>query len=105
MTSPRLRSRDSASRGLIQAAVSHVNFVSGFGASCSQPLFANRPSKTYGSGRKINSRPPAVCGAGADVGVGAGAVCAALAGGAAAGGSDGAAAVGAPAVAPAAVAV
>ena len=33
-------------------------FVSGFGSSCSQPLFANRPSHTVGSGRKMISRPP-----------------------------------------------
>src|ERR1700676_2898300 len=44
-----------AIRGLTIAALAHVNFVSGLGNSCSQPLFANRPSCTQGSGRKIYS--------------------------------------------------
>ena len=35
-----------------------MTFVSGFGSSCSQPLFAKRPSHTVGSGRKIISSPP-----------------------------------------------
>ena len=30
--------------GAISAALSHVSFVIGFGSSCSQPLFAKRPS-------------------------------------------------------------
>ena len=68
MTSPRSRPRVSASLGLIQAAVSHVSFVSGFGASCSQPLLAKRPSQTVGSGRKTSSSPPARAGAGGGVG-------------------------------------
>src|SRR3989338_7331447 len=57
-TSPFCRPRASASFGPIHAEVSHVIFVSGFGSSCSQPLFANRPSHTVGSGRKMISRPP-----------------------------------------------
>src|SRR6266852_7515087 len=44
-----------ASFGLTSAALSQVSFVTGFGNSCSQPLFANRPSYTQGSGRKMNS--------------------------------------------------
>src|SRR5688500_6304681 len=48
---------DSASRGLIQAVGSHVILVSGFGSSCSQPLFAKRPSQMVGSGRKMISSP------------------------------------------------
>ncbi len=59
MTSPRLSPRSCASFVLTQADVSHVSFVSGFGSSCSHPRFANRPSQTVGSGRKMSSRPPA----------------------------------------------
>ena len=43
--------------GLKRAALSHDSFVSGLGSSCSQPLFANRPSQIVGSGRKTISRP------------------------------------------------
>src|SRR5688572_19657137 len=57
MMSPSLSPCDSASRGLTQAVGSHVIFVSGFGSSCSQPLFAKRPSHTVGSGLKMISRP------------------------------------------------
>ena len=35
---------DSAVLGLTIAALSHVNFVTGLGNSCSQPLLANLPS-------------------------------------------------------------
>src|SRR3954470_21067480 len=41
----------------INAALSHVSFVSGFGSSCSHALFAKRPSHTLGSGRKTSSTP------------------------------------------------
>ena len=37
--------------------MSHVSFVSGFGASWSQPLLAKRPSQIVGSGRKTSSSP------------------------------------------------
>ena len=43
--------------GLIHAAVSQVSFVSGLGASCSQPLLAKRPSQTVGSGRNTEFEP------------------------------------------------
>src|SRR5690349_4774615 len=75
--SPSRRPCDSASRGLTHAVGSHVILVSGLGSSCSQPLFANRPSQIVGSGRKMISRPPLsdvrgprseVGGAGFDVG-------------------------------------
>src|SRR5438552_19182007 len=55
--SPLLRCRASAVRGLIIAALSQVSDVSGFGSSCSHPLFAKRPSQIVGSGRKMISRP------------------------------------------------
>src|SRR4029078_11060228 len=58
MTSPSSRLRSRASCGLIHAVVSQGTLVSGFGSSCSQPLLANRPSQTVGSGRKISSSPP-----------------------------------------------
>src|SRR6476619_3118326 len=48
-----------ASAGCIQAELSQVILVSGLGSSCSQPLFAKRPSQTFGSGRKMISRPGA----------------------------------------------
>ena len=62
MMSPRSRLFSSASFGLIHAAVSHVSFVSGFGASCSQPLLAKRPSQTVGSGRNTSSSPAGAAG-------------------------------------------
>src|SRR5580700_7360308 len=42
--------------GLIKAALSQVRVLLGFGHSCSQPLLANDPSKTVGSGAKANSK-------------------------------------------------
>src|SRR5260370_24096138 len=45
----------SAVAGLTTTALSHVSFVNGLGSSCSQPLFANRPSMTHGSLRKETS--------------------------------------------------
>src|SRR5436190_7665394 len=48
-----------ASAGCIQAELSQVILVSGLGSSCSQPSFAKRPSQTFGSGRKMISRPGA----------------------------------------------
>ena len=59
MTSPVSSFCCSARRGLTHAVGSHVIFVSGLGSSCSQPLFAKRPSQIVGSGRKMISRPPA----------------------------------------------
>ncbi len=53
----------SAVRALMYATLSHAIFVSGLGSSCNQPLFALRPSRTYGSGRKMISMP-VVTGAG-----------------------------------------
>src|SRR5262249_44897672 len=44
----------------------HVSFVIGLGSSCSQPLLANRPSRTAGSRRNDISRPVAI----ADCGLG-----------------------------------
>src|SRR6185436_2057607 len=55
--SPSFRCCASASFGLIHAVGSHVIFVIGLGSSCSQPLFAKRPSPMVGSGRKMISRP------------------------------------------------
>ena len=46
--------------GAISAALSHVSFVSDFGSSCSQALFAKRPSYTLGSGRNTTSSPLAL---------------------------------------------
>ena len=43
--------------GLMIAALSQVSFVIGLGSSCSQPLFAKRPSNTDGSFLKEISRP------------------------------------------------
>jgi hypothetical protein len=43
--------------GLTSTALSHVNRVIGFGSSCSQPLFAKRPSRTDGSVRNEISTP------------------------------------------------
>src|SRR5205814_2622255 len=37
--------------------LSQVTFDSGLGISCSQPLFAKRPSRIIGSGRNRISRP------------------------------------------------
>src|SRR5580658_7148399 len=37
------------------AALSQLRFVTGLGNSCSQPTFDQRPSYTFGSGRKIIS--------------------------------------------------
>ena len=45
----------SAVAGLMRAALSQVSLVIGLGSSCSQPLLANRPSKSVGSGRKTIS--------------------------------------------------
>src|SRR5215204_4613012 len=71
MTSPSLSPCDSASFGPIHAVGSHVIFVNGFGSSCSQPLFAKRPSQIVGSGRKMISRPaPEVGGWRVEVGPG-----------------------------------
>ena len=47
----------SAVAGLTSTALSQVSLVIGFGSSCSQPLLANRPSRTAGSLRKAISRP------------------------------------------------
>src|SRR6185436_13394599 len=44
--------------------------LSGFGSSCSQPLFAYLPSKIVGSGRKTISMPEPVEPAGSVEGVG-----------------------------------
>src|SRR5262245_8432783 len=63
MTSPFLRPCSWANPGWIQAVVSQVSFVSGFGSSCSQPMLAKRPSQIVGSGRKMISRPLAIAGA------------------------------------------
>src|SRR5882672_12674715 len=52
--------------GLTSATLSQVIFVSGFGSSCNQPLFAKRPSKIVGSGRKTSSKEPVLAGS-ADV--------------------------------------
>src|SRR5947209_3639590 len=57
--SPLLSCRASAVRGLIIAALSQVSDVSGFGSSCSHPLFAKRPSQIVGSRRKMISSPVA----------------------------------------------
>ena len=38
--------------------MAQVTLLSGFGSSCSQPLFVNRPSYTHGSGRIAISRLP-----------------------------------------------
>ena len=51
-TSPFARPSRSAVAGATSAALSQVSLVSGRGSSCSQPLFAKRPSTTSGSGRK-----------------------------------------------------
>ena len=45
------------------ATESHVSMVRGLGNSCSQPLFAKRPSQMVWSGRKTISRP-CCCGGG-----------------------------------------
>ena len=55
--SPLTRASRCAVPGESNAALSHVSFVSGFGSSCSHPLFANRPSRMVGSGLKLISRP------------------------------------------------
>src|ERR1700712_3361334 len=49
--------RRSAVAGLAMTALSQVSLVIGFGSSCSQPLFENRPSRTEGSLRKETSKP------------------------------------------------
>src|SRR5262245_2950589 len=41
--------------GLMMAALSQVNFVTGLGSSCNHPLLMKRPSKIVGSGRKTIS--------------------------------------------------
>ena len=46
----------------ISAALSQVIFVVKSGSSCSQPLLANRPSKTFGQGKKVTSVPAAAAG-------------------------------------------
>src|SRR5450759_3928069 len=43
--------------GLASTALSQVSRVIGLGSSCSQPLFAKRPSRIDGSLRKETSRP------------------------------------------------
>src|SRR5580700_3821025 len=58
----------SAVAGLTSTALSHVSLVIGLGSSCSQPLFAKRPSRIDGSLRKETSRPEAA-GAGVAAGV------------------------------------
>src|SRR5687767_1622255 len=58
-TSPLTRFKSAAVAGDSSAALSQVSFVSDFGNSCSQALFANRPSYTLGSGRKTTSNPAA----------------------------------------------
>src|SRR5689334_4322230 len=50
------RPRRCAVARLTRATLSQVSRVSGRGNSISQPLFANRPSQTCGSGRKAISR-------------------------------------------------
>ncbi|MGC4081121.1 MAG: hypothetical protein QM736_03160 [Vicinamibacterales bacterium] len=53
----------SAVDGLAMIALSHTSRVMGFGSSCSQPLFAYRPSYTAGSGRtksRVRCRLPAL---------------------------------------------
>src|SRR5687768_10920456 len=75
MTSPLRTPRSSARCGLTHAVVSQVNFVNGFGSSCSQPLFARLPSQIVGSGRKMISSPPSEggdCGGGTGAGAGVG---------------------------------
>src|SRR6185295_16686343 len=47
----------SAVAGLTMTALSHVSLVIGLGSSCSQPLFAKRPSRIDGSLRNAISRP------------------------------------------------
>src|SRR5689334_5663495 len=49
----------SAVAGLVMIALSQQILVIGFGSSCSQPLFAKRPSQTEGSGRNDTSTPDA----------------------------------------------
>jgi hypothetical protein len=51
----------SAVAGLTMMALSHVSLVIGLGSSCSQPLLANRPSRTDGSFRNAISRAAAGC--------------------------------------------
>ena len=48
--------KNSAVFGLMYATLSQVTFDSGFGSSCSHPLFEKRPSQTVGSGLKISSK-------------------------------------------------
>ena len=55
-SSPLASPRRSASAGPTSAALSQVSLVRGLGNSCSQALFAKRPSQTVGSGAKIKSR-------------------------------------------------
>src|SRR5205807_2192741 len=55
----------SAERMPTYATLSHVTLVIGFGSSCSQPLFAYRPSRIVGSGRKTTSQPLEAGGGGA----------------------------------------
>src|SRR5438132_6853174 len=45
----------SANVGLTKAALSQVSLLIGLGHSCSQPLFAKRPSQTVGSAQKFSS--------------------------------------------------
>src|ERR1700730_18375030 len=54
-TSPVVRPRRQAVAGLSATALSQVIVVSGLGNSCSQALFAHRPSPIVGSGRKTIS--------------------------------------------------
>jgi hypothetical protein len=53
LTTPRRR----AIAGPISAALSQVRRVIGLGSSCSQPLLANAPSATFGSGRNSTAIP------------------------------------------------
>jgi len=48
--------RRAAVAGDMAATLSQVTVVTGLGSSCSQPLFAKRPSWMVGSGRKVISR-------------------------------------------------
>src|SRR5688572_6696847 len=65
--------KNSAVFGLMYATLSQVTFESGFGSSCNQPLLANRPSSTCGSGRNTISMPTGSAAVG-------GGICAAVAG-------------------------
>src|SRR5579863_7966169 len=55
--SPSLRLCARAVAGLIRAALPQVSLVIGSGASCIQPLLANRPSHVEAPGTKATSTP------------------------------------------------